>query len=501
MNKSASPPRQAQTFVAWLSLASTLLLQAQNADPFGIKPKSHDRNKALASSRYASSLKAHEGQPDVLVLPGLIADRARRRVEVWVERSAVAPSEPCEFLLVGELSDHTYETLLISFARPTDVHRALEFLGAKPGEPFDPGSLRYWPKGESFVIRLFRKDQPPMPVESLLLDRRTGQALPEGRFMFTGSGRVAAREGASAVYSADVVQPMSIVSLFNAANPVLQVPHRAPKDVVYQNTVIHPEAMPENEGLLTLLIEPANRPGETRVKELELEVVATGEAAGTPSSDADRLKALRVQLNEPGAVLQERSSLPALLERLALLDRRRHDFFLTVRFGDDLALGHARAMAGVLALIDSDRGVRIEPPPTQHLYYRAFTPDRNLLDRSARIFHPAELVVSEREAKVSGKLVFVTPVQKQEGSRSELEITEVPVPGPAELRRELDAENRRMRERDQGSRPPVLMVFASSTMGYGKLMKFLAPILPTHRTIHLYLDEPSASLPANQPSP
>jgi hypothetical protein len=489
----------APVFVASLFLASTLLLPAQGADPYGIKPKSHDQNKALAASRYAAALKAHEGQPDVLVLPGLIADRAKRRVEVWGERSAVERNAPCEFMLVSEMSDHTYEALLISFAKPSDVHRGLEFLGTKPGESFDPGSLHYWPKGESFVIRLFRQNQPPLPIESLLMDRRTGKSLPEGRFMFTGSRRVTVREGAAEVYAADAVQPMSIVSLFNTADSVLQVPQRAAKDAVYQNTVIHPEAIREDAGLLTLVIEPTNRPGENRVQELKLDVSATAGAA--PSSDADRLKALRVQLKEPGAILQERSPLPALLERLSHLDRQKHDFFLTVRFADDLELGHARAMAGVLALIDSDRGVRIEPPPAEHLYYRAFTPDRNHLDRKTRIFHPLELILSEQEGKVSGQLVFVAPGRKREGSSSELEITTVPVPGPAEFRRQVDAENRRLRERDQATRPPVLMVFASSTMAYGKLLRFLAPVLSTHRTIHLYLDEPAASLPINQPAP
>src|SRR6185436_227045 len=115
---------------------------------------------------------------------------------------------------------------------------------------------------------------------------------------FTGSRRVAVREGAPAVYAADAVQPMSIVSLFNTADSVLQVPQRAAKDAVYQNTVIHPEAIREDEGLLTLVIEPANRSGENRVQELELEVFATSGTAGAPSSDADRLKALRVQLKE-----------------------------------------------------------------------------------------------------------------------------------------------------------------------------------------------------------
>ncbi|MBM3838286.1 MAG: hypothetical protein FJ398_10025 [Verrucomicrobia bacterium] len=485
--------------LGWLSIASPLLLQAQNADPFGIKPKNHDQNKALAASRYASALKAHEGRTDVLVLPGLVADRAKRRVEVWVERSAVARNEPCEFLLLSERSDHTYETLLISFAKPSDVQRALEFLGVEPDQPFDPASLRYWPKGESFTIRLAREGQPPLPVEALLLDRRTGQALPERRFMFTGSRREPARDGTAAGYAADTVQPMSIVSLFNTVDSVLQVSHRAPKDAVYQNTVIHPEPLLEDEGLLALAIEPVNRAGETRVQELELNVSTASAPSSHPSSEADLLKALRVQLKERGGAPGEPSSLPALLDRLAHLDRQRHDFFLTVRFSDDLALGHARALAGVLALIDSDKGVRLEPPPAGHLYYRAFTPDRKLLDRNARIFHPLELILSEKAGQVSGKLLFVTPRSKQEVSRAELEIREVAVPGPAELRRQVDAENRRLREQDESPRPPALMVFAPSAMSYGKLTRFLEPVLPTHRTIHLFLDEPPASLPATQP--
>jgi hypothetical protein len=482
--------RSALRFAAWLFLIPALLLQAQIDDPYGIKPKNHAQNKKLVADQYAAALQAHAAEPHILVLPGLIADRMKKRVEISVERSALERNAPCEFMVVSELSDHTYETLFISFAKPSDVHRALEFLGAKGGQSFDPGSLRYWPKGESFVIRLARSGKPSVPIASLLLDKRTGNPLPEQRFMFTGSRRVTIRDGQSSVYAADAVQPMSIVSLFNAADSVLQVPHQASKNVIYQNTVIHPETLLD-DGLLTLTVEPAG--AEDRVKEFEWEVSMTRGTVSADLSDTDRMKALRVQVHEPGAAPTEKLSLPALLEQLSHLDRQQRDFFLTVRFSDDLDLGHARTMAGVLALIDSDRGVRIEPPPAGQLYYRAFMGDRNLLDRKTRILHPMELILSERDGNLSGKLACVTLVPKQGSATSELESIEVPVANPSELIREVETDKQRLRARDQAARPPVLMVFVSPSMTYGKLMKFLAPLLPTHKMIHLYFDSPQAS--------
>jgi hypothetical protein len=461
-----------------------MLVRAQVDEPFGIKPRSHEQNKALAAERYAAELKAHEADQSVLVLPGLIADRRKSRVELWVEKSAVELNAPCEFMVVSEASDHTYETLLISFAKPGDVTRALAFLGFKPGLAYDPTNLRYWAKGESFQVRLADKDKPAVPIDSLLLDRRSGKPLASSRFIFTRVAHAAKREGDPKAI--DEIQPLSIVSLFNTENSVLQVSRRAQKDVVYQNTVVAPAVAQLDSGLLTLVIEPLTPPGETRVTDLSLKVAQT-ERGSNALSDADRLKALRVELTESAEPIK--LSLPALLEHLAALDRQKHDFFLTLRFDHAVELGNARAMAGVLALIDSDNGVRVEPPSSGQLYYRAFIPDRNLLDRHNRLLHPFELVLSEREGKISGNLVMANSVSKDDGAKTEVEAKEVAVSGPSQLQSEMEAENKRLETSGRGPRPLIVMVFAPSTMSYGNLLRFLGPVPATYRTVYIYLDE------------
>jgi hypothetical protein len=45
----------------------------------------------------------------------------------------------------------------------------------------------------------------------------------------------------------------------------------------------------------------------------------------------------------------------------------------------------------------------------------------------------------------------------------------------------------------------MIMVFAPSTLHYGDLIRFLEPVLSTHKMIHVYLDEPQPAIrPKNQ---
>jgi hypothetical protein len=69
-------------------------------------------------------------------------------------------------------------------------------------------------------------------------------------------------------------------------------------------------------------------------------------------------------------------------------------------------------------------------------------------------------------------------------------ITELPVAGPKDLRNELDAEAERTKKADRMAKPAVILVLAPSTLKYGQLTKFLEPALPTHKMIHVYVDEP-----------
>jgi hypothetical protein len=476
------------------------LLSAQESDPYRIKPAGHEKNRKLAASAHQANLKKHANDTNILVLPGLIADKRKQRVEVMAESAGLKEGAPCEFTVVGETSQHAYEALLISFAQPSAVHQALKFIGQESGEPVDPEALRFWARGECFQLSILRGNEPPIRLEKLFVDRRTGKTLPESGFRFIGSRMVPALNNpGKKAYAADVYQPMAIVSLFNSTYSVLEVPYTADKGGVYQNTSINPVQKLDDDGLLTLVIEPLNQGDAKRAKDLVLEVQAAQPAAPASVTGLQRLNYLSFQLKDAATVLNQKPSLSSVMEALAPLDRKRNDYFLTVRFGDEIDLGSAQELAKILAIIDCERGVRIEPPPPGQLYYKAFMPDRDLLDRDARFYHPWELALSEKDGTVSGKLLRINSVYRNGATKSELEIAELPVSGPQEFRKELEAEAERTKKARTMATPPVIMVFAPASLEYGQLIKFLELALPTHKTIHVYVDEPMPPIPGKKP--
>lgn len=475
-----------------LLLASPLL--AQPSDPYKDRPVGHEKNKQFAVSTYETNRKKFNGDTNMLVLPGLVADRQKQRVEVLVESTRLAAKAPCEFTVVAEASEHAYETLLISFARPSAIHQALKFIGKKPGEPVDPAAFKFWSKGECFVLSLTQSNEPPLRLEKMFIDQRTGKTLPEQGFRFTSSRRVPApNDPRKEVYAADEYQPMSIVSLFNLPDSVFEVPYAAAQGEVYQNIVVNPE-YPLNEGSrLTLLIEPV-KPAEARPsKELVLQVHASQSESADASNGLKRLKNLALQLKDSATVLNDHPTISSVVQAIAGLDRKKIDYYLTVSFGDDVELGSAQALAKILVIMDCERGIPINPPPAGQLYYRAFTPDRDFLDRNTRIYHPWELSLAETNGVVSGQLLRV------DSGAAELEFHESSVASAGELRKAFEAEALNNAKTKKMDRPPVIMVFAPATLKYGQLTKFLGPALLTHETVQVYVDDPMPPIPASKP--
>ena len=63
----------------------------------------------------------------------------------------------------------------------------------------------------------------------------------------------------------------------------------------------------------------------------------------------------------------------------------------------------------------------------------------------------------------------------------------------------MEAEAERTKKAKTMAKPPVIMVFAPASLKYGQLMKFLELALPTHKTIHVYVDEPVPPFPGKKP--
>ncbi len=491
-----------------LHLAVVLLLlamaaaQARVDAPYKLKPRGHEQNQSQVARIHQEQLRKHADETNLLVLPGLIADRRTRRVEMWVERSVVGPDAPCEFLVVGESSDHGYEALLIAFALPSDLHRALRFIGAEPGQSFHPATQRFWAKGERFLLSVVTSNNPSIRVETLLMDRRTDRPLPEEGFLFTGSRKVTSVDDPTRqVYAADAFQPKAMVSLFSTPEAVFEVPRSIPKEVVYRNTTVNPDRPIAEGALLTLVIEPAQPDGSHWAKDLVLQVDPGPERRNPSESEVEALANLRLQLKDGATVLNRETTLVSVIRSMAALDQRTHGHFLTLRWSDGVALDAAQALAEILASVDREQGVRIDPPAPGDLYYRAFTPDRELLDRGERPFHPVELGLQEKDGRISGRLLLFESVWKEGASRSELQFLERTILNPADLRRELAADRERKRSSGKRSRPAVMLAFAPSHLTIGQVTAFLEPVLTNQTAIHLFLDESAPAPPARTSAP
>jgi hypothetical protein len=82
-----------------------------------------------------------------------------------------------------------HETVVIFNSKPSEVHKALESFGLKPGQPVQGDDVL--PSGPEVRVLLEVPGvtgQPRLiPIEKLMVDKRSGYTLPEMHWHFTGS--------------------------------------------------------------------------------------------------------------------------------------------------------------------------------------------------------------------------------------------------------------------------------------------------------------------------
>ena len=79
-----------------------------------------------------------------------------------------------------------HETVVTFTVKPSEVHKALEGLGLKPGKPAKGKGAE--PKGPEVSIFLeLPGDKKRLSIEEVLVNKKTGQPLSKTRWLFTGS--------------------------------------------------------------------------------------------------------------------------------------------------------------------------------------------------------------------------------------------------------------------------------------------------------------------------
>ncbi len=421
-------------------------------------------------------------RPELWRRPGVLADRRAHTVRFLAEATGLGAGQIVEFFLISEQSGHDYEALAVSLARPGDLFEALEWIGLPAGRAVDPDAFFFWPKGERVLASVAPVDgsRPPQRLEDLVVDTQGDMPLPRSGLVFVG-GPVHRPDGDGAdrrVFGIDVMSPGSVASTYNEAFTLLDVPRAAPQNVVYTRFVSAPEAVFTAGELLEVTLVP-----EARETPRVLDVLLRAGPAPTPGADGSAsLAGVRFSLRG-GAVEADGLLVDALLRQLDAWVSANRDPYVTLATDAGLRLDQARNVARILASVEGDRGIRVEGPPPGTLYYKAYLPEERNRDRDARLMQPWELHLRRAASNaVAAVAVEIEQHWPDDAMRPELTVTEHPLLGPGDLQRLVQA---------GGSDLPVLLVFADGGLLVGDMMPFVAPLLGSHPTVHVFINAPS----------
>ena len=157
-----------------------------------------------------------------------------------------------------------------------------------------------------------------------------------------------------------------------------------------------------------------------------------------------------------------------------------HDPFVSIDIANDVTVGQLNELALLLQAIDTDRGIRVEPPSQGQLYYKAFAPNEAYRNRDERFLQPWELrLAPSADGVVTGMLTEITEIWTQGVAKPEIETEEHAVASPKALVELMT------------SRKPdvkVLLIYASRSLSYDALMRYVGPVYATHPIVYVYTE-------------
>jgi hypothetical protein len=218
-------------------------------------------------------------------------------------------------------------------------------------------------------------------------------------------------------YGADVFEPNSIISIYNEPSTVLDVPRQASKKQVYGTQVVGEDGVLPAEKIMQLVIEPEYRDGKLRVKDCSLDI-----GVG-PDGKAASLGEMRFALKDVATaqVCNKDMGLNGALEVVSGLTTNGHDVYAVMTFDNRLTLRLVRDACRLVSGVETEKGIRVEPPPAGQLYYRAFLPDETMRVRANRVNgQPWELRLTKTGTSVSGTVTRIEEVWPDEGAKPDL---------------------------------------------------------------------------------
>ena len=309
------------------------------------------------------------------VWSGVVADRERREVRLLVEAVGHNEDTTMEFLIVGPQSNRAYESATVSVAMPSDIVRALAWIGLPRGNGVDGQAFRFWPYGErvsATIRRVNENAQAARPLQSVIKDSRNESPLfGEDGLVFTG-GRWTA-DGCLA----DTQQPASVMALYNEPDTLFDVPFISSKGAAYGRSVL--AAKMGCGEVMEIVLKPMPLPGGG-VRAVALYVTAQLSA---------NQRMMFVCTNKKGEVLKQ-GTLTEMLTWMKTLSERGHELFVTLTMSDELTLAQAADVTRIFVLLDG-RGLKLYGKTNEGLYPRAFLPQEDWRKRDGRTPQPFEV--------------------------------------------------------------------------------------------------------------
>lgn len=457
---------------------------AKSSDSGDAKRK---ENKAAAMLDYEANRKKHEGDADKLVLPGLLADRKTKSVRVWAEAVGLDGEKPVEFFLIPDSSGKDYEALAVTYALPSDIHKAMEFIGMKPGRPVNFEKLEFWPKGERVAMWVDWQEPPPADkknaspaskrarIEDLIFDKRTKKPLARSGLVFAGSYWRKTEGGDTPQYAADVSESRSIASNYNEPTTVFDLPRQAGQGEVYASQIPNPELQLKPGQRLTITIEPESKDGKARVRDLTLRAFAK------PGTGADAIRdALFTIEDATGKKLIDGQSIIHAVAALGEIVDAGQDPFVSLRVDDAVTAKCAAQISLLMRGLERERGIRIDPPEKGHPPHVAFLPAREWYEPSNRPGTRLEITLIRNDGKTTASGRQLTEKWDNElKSRTEEKTT--PVETPAQLAELLKGVERRW-TRD-------VFVMCPGELHYGDLAVWTRPLMEAGFAVYIVLPE------------
>jgi hypothetical protein len=198
--------------------------------------------------------------------PGLVVDTAKKTVTI---DARVAPRKlnhlpqvyPIEVIATFPFKEgvkgKAHETVLTTLVKPSDVHRALETLGLKPGKPARGEGA----KAEGPEVRVFIEAPQPdgslrrLAIDRVLIDPKTRKPMPKGvKFFFTGSAQAQPDPNNPVkVYGADITG--TLIALFPVTDETVLQTSLTMAEEKYLKLDVNPDALPKVGEPVKLVLE------------------------------------------------------------------------------------------------------------------------------------------------------------------------------------------------------------------------------------------------------